>query len=579
MSATRALREPKLTVEEIEPRLESAPRTEIEFAITAEMVAAFASLTGDRSSLHMDEDFASRSVYRRRIAHGMLPIAFLAACQGFQVEDRRAHIRALRGHFIAPAFIGDCLRVVSIQDQRGSEADESKFRFRIENVATGNALTEGAFTVTYSSGAEESAPVGGTASRSESLPAEALEMSRLELTEIEKGDERAFDFRVSDQSIEAFVALLAMGISEGVLVDSTLSERVDLAGLMASLLFTTYVGMCIPGEAATFVEFESEQQEPISTGATYSLVGRVAHVSRAARVVKADLSVSAVDSASEPAVTGRVVTLVNEPVPARRTLDELRAASTDLGLRGKVVLVTGATGGIGETVAKLFALFGSRVAVNYRRNQADAERIVREITDAGGSAIAAQADVSDPDEVAAMMSNIIDELGAVDVLVNNAVRDFRSIAYEDLSWAEIQADLDVAVRGAFNCCKAVTSHMIGRQSGKIVNISSVYADDPPPDQLKYVVSKAALEGLTRALAAELAAHNIQVNAVVPSYVETDTVSQMHERISKKRAQFSPMKRNAVPEEVAQAVLFLASSFASYTTGQRLLVTGGGAPYL
>lgn len=568
-----------MTTEEIESRLESEPRTEIEFSVTAEIVAAFATLTDDRSSLHMDEEFASRSVYRRRIAHGMLPLAFLAACPGFQVKDRKAHIHSLRGHFIAPAFIGDRLRIVSVQDRQDSGGDESKFSFRIENVVTGSTLTDGALTVTYDSGVDESVPVDATATGSERLSLEALEMSRLELTEIRKGDERVFDFRVSDRAVEALMALLALGVGEAALVDAALKERVDLPGLIASLLFTTYVGMCVPGEAATFVEFESEQQGPVSTGVTYSLVGQVAHVSLAARMVKANLSVRAADSASEPVVTGRVTTLVNEPVPVRRTLDELRAASTDLGLQDKVVLITGATGGIGETVAKLFALFGSRVAINYRRNRADAERIVREITDAGGSAIASQADVSDPDEVAAMVSTIVDELGAVDVLVNNAVRDFRSIAYDDLRWEEIQADLDVAVRGAFNCCKAVTSGMIDRRSGKIVNISSVYADDPPPDQLKYVVSKAALEGLTRALAAELAVHNIQVNAVVPSYVETDTVSQMHERISRKRAQSSPMKRNAIPDEVAQAVLFLASSFASYTTGQRLLVTGGGAPYL
>jgi 3-oxoacyl-[acyl-carrier protein] reductase len=194
-------------------------------------------------------------------------------------------------------------------------------------------------------------------------------------------------------------------------------------------------------------------------------------------------------------------------------------------------------------------------------------------------ALALKADVADREQVAAMVDAAVARFGGIDVLVNNAVRDFRSIAYADLAWDEIQADLDVTLKGAFNCAKLVVPHMLKRGGGKIVNISSIYAENPPPDQLKYVVSKAALEGLARALAAELAGQNIQVNTVVPSFVDTEVSSRMHDALRKRKAQQSPMGRNASPEDVAHAVLFLASSFSSYTTGQRILVTGGGAPYL
>jgi 3-oxoacyl-[acyl-carrier protein] reductase len=121
--------------------------------------------------------------------------------------------------------------------------------------------------------------------------------------------------------------------------------------------------------------------------------------------------------------------------------------------------------------------------------------------------------------------------------------------------------------------------MLARGAGKIINISTVAVDDPPPEQAKYVIAKSALVGLTRSLAIEFAARNIQVNMVVPNFVETDLVAHVQEGFRAKIARETPMGRHASPVDVAQAVLFLASSFSSFTTGQKIMVTGGGAPYL
>jgi len=248
-------------------------------------------------------------------------------------------------------------------------------------------------------------------------------------------------------------------------------------------------------------------------------------------------------------------------------------------LKGKVVLITGASRGIGETTAKLFALFGARVIVNYHRGKEDADRIVQEILDEGGAAIAVQADVTQSDQVQRMVEKGIERFGAIHILVNNAVRDFRPISFADLTWDEIQKDLDVIVKGAFHCCKAVAPFMLEQGGGKIVNISSIAVDDPPPDQLKYVLSKSALVGLARSLSMEFASRNIQVNTVVPNFVETDLVSHVQESFRKKIAKDTPMNRHASPVDVAHAVLFLASAFSSYTTGQKIMVTGGKLPYL
>jgi 3-oxoacyl-[acyl-carrier protein] reductase len=204
---------------------------------------------------------------------------------------------------------------------------------------------------------------------------------------------------------------------------------------------------------------------------------------------------------------------------------------------------------------------------------------VDEIRAEGGEAAAMAADVTDAGAVESMIRTAVQRYGAIHVLVNNAARDYRPIPFLRLSWDDVQRDLDVIARGAFLCCQRVIPHMIEQGGGKIVNISSVAVDNPPPDQAKYVMAKSALVGLTRSLSVEFAARNIQVNLVVPNFVETDLVAHVAQGFRGKIARDTPMQRLASPIEVAQAVVFLASSFASFTTGQKIMVTGGGAPYL
>jgi 3-oxoacyl-[acyl-carrier protein] reductase len=270
---------------------------------------------------------------------------------------------------------------------------------------------------------------------------------------------------------------------------------------------------------------------------------------------------------------------MNQPLRLMPGIKDIKASAMEMGLKDKVVLITGSSRGIGETIAKLLALYGAWIIVNFHRGKDDADRIVQEIQAEGGNAIAIQADVTRIEQVRRMVAEAKNRYGVIHVLVNNAVRDFRPIPFLNLTWDEIQLDLDVIAKGAFHCCRKVIPLMLEAGGGKIINIASVAVDNPPPDQAKYVLAKSALVGLTRSLSVEFAARNIQVNLVVPSFVDTDLVSHIQEGFRKKIAQDSPMQRHASPVEVAQAVLFLASSHASFTTGQKIMVTGGGAPFL
>ena len=255
-----------------------------------------------------------------------------------------------------------------------------------------------------------------------------------------------------------------------------------------------------------------------------------------------------------------------------------KVSSLDLGLDGKVVLITGSSRGLGAMMAKMFAARGARVVVNYRADRAAADKVVADIKRFDGESMVVAADVSDPGQVIHMQKAVEAEWGGVDILVNNAIQTYDAANFLELEWPDVQSAVDVVVRGAFNCCKAVIPHMLREGGGKIVNIGTLATDNPVANTLKYVMTKSALVGLTRSLAVDYAENQIQVNMVCPSLVETDLVAHIPQGFKQKIANDTPMKRNATATDVAQSVLFLASNMCGFMTGQKLMVTGGQAPF-
>jgi 3-oxoacyl-[acyl-carrier protein] reductase len=205
--------------------------------------------------------------------------------------------------------------------------------------------------------------------------------------------------------------------------------------------------------------------------------------------------------------------------------------------------------------------------------------VVGEIEAYGGHAMLAQADVSDRAQVTRVFAEITERFGPVDILVNSAVRDYFASPFLELTWDDMARDLDVIVQGAFHCCQTALPMMMKKRAGKIINVASIAVENPPAGQAKYVTAKSALVGLTRSLAVEFASHNVQVNLVVPSIVETDLSRLVPKMFLDKLKNETPMKRGALPEDVARAIVFLASSLSDFTTGQKIMVTGGNAPFL
>ncbi len=235
----------------------------------------------------------------------------------------------------------------------------------------------------------------------------------------------------------------------------------------------------------------------------------------------------------------------------------------------KVVMVTGGAAGIGQVTAESFAKEGARVAicdVNPEAGEAAAKAL-------GPEASFEQVDVASSSAVSGWIEGVFDKYGQIDVLVNNAgiTRDGLIMRMKEEDW---DAVISVNLKSAFNCIKAVSKIMVKQRSGRIINLASVVGVMGNPGQANYVASKAGMIGLTKTVAKELGGRGITVNAVAPGFIETDMTAVLPEKARNAMLSIIPLNRPGQPEDVADAVAFLASDKASYLTGQVLHVSGG-----
>ncbi|MBI4982981.1 MAG: 3-oxoacyl-[acyl-carrier-protein] reductase [Candidatus Omnitrophica bacterium] len=241
-------------------------------------------------------------------------------------------------------------------------------------------------------------------------------------------------------------------------------------------------------------------------------------------------------------------------------------------LKDKVALITGGARGIGKSIALMFAKEGADIVIG-DVNLEEAEKTCKEIEALGRKTLALQLDVTDLAKVEEVVNKILDKFTKVDILVNNAgiTKDNLLLRMNPDQW---DAVLNVNLKGAFNCIKAVTKPMMKQRSGKIINIASIIGIIGNPGQANYAAAKAGMIALTKTVAKEFASRNITANAVAPGFIQTEMTAKLPEDVKNQMKAAIPLARFGGPDDVANTCLFLASEDSSYITGQTIVVDGG-----
>jgi 3-oxoacyl-[acyl-carrier protein] reductase len=242
-------------------------------------------------------------------------------------------------------------------------------------------------------------------------------------------------------------------------------------------------------------------------------------------------------------------------------------------LEKKVVLITGASRGIGKAIAEKCVAEGAKVAFTYMSSDEKAKQLADELTSSGGVAKGFKSNAADFDAAQKLVDEVVAEFGTVDVLVNNAgiTRDTLLMRMSEEQWDEV---INTNLKSAFNLTKAVQRPMLKARSGSIINMSSVVGVSGNAGQANYAASKAGMIGFTKSVAQELGSRNIRCNAIAPGFIETEMTAALDEKVVQDWRNSIPLKRGGSPEDVANAVLFLGSDMSAYVTGQTLHVCGG-----
>jgi 3-oxoacyl-[acyl-carrier protein] reductase len=542
----------------------------VPISISDKILQDFVLLTKDSSSLHTNSKFARKSMYRENVIHGMLPLSFISILPS-KIGLKYFSFKSISASFLKPIFIGESLIMNFVIESFHPSQLEYEVNFSIVNELSGVVYTTGIFII-ESKNIEDEKNNEENVGDNLSMIKDSLVEKNLRFDEIKKNDFDLFEFQISKESINFFFQIIENG--SGIDIGSQYISGYN--NLLTVCLFSTFVGICMPGQNATFIDFNVIIPNKIKLFKKYIFRGEVSFKSKSTDVLVLGISVTDKDLGVN-LLTGKIKTKVNE---ASKKMPSMRDFKVDgFGLNNKVVLITGASGGIGETTAKLFSLYGAIVVINYFKGQDEASRIVDEIKINGGIALAIKADISEKEQVKSMFDEVISKYKTIDILVNNAVSKNLPQSFLNVTWDDFQHDININIKGVFNCCQEALPYMIKCRKGKIVNMGTVYTEVPVPNQAKYISTKSAIVGLTRSLAIEMAAYNIQVNMVCPSIVETDLTKHIPKMFFTKTISETPLKRLASTIDVANAIIFLSSTLSDFTTGQKIMVTGGNAPFL
>jgi len=389
----------------------------------------------------------------------------------------------------------------------------------------------------------------------------------LKFDQIQVGEEAVLTHHLTQADVQAFAGLTGdfnpLHLDEA-FARRTLFRKPVVYGMLSASFISTMIGMLLPGTGALWTGQTLEFLQPAFVGDTLRVLARVKHKSPATRAIVLEVVIT--NQNGQRLIVGQSTVKVLELKYEEKPL-ETEATKT--------VLVTGGSRGIGAATVRRLASEGHALVVNYVRSADEAEKVVAEVMQGGRRAISVQANIAREDEVEALFAAAEKAFGPVQAVVHCAASSNVPQLFDDLTWDTLQEELDVQIKGAFNCAKAALPRMIEAQSGVLVFIGSIYADGPPPpQQTRYVVAKCAMAGLARSLAVEYGPKGIRVNVVAPGMTQTDRIAHLPDKAKMLTRMQTPLRRLAEPVDIANAVAFLLSPGARHITGETIRVCGG-----
>lgn len=416
-----------------------------------------------------------------------------------------------------------------------------------------------------------------------------IKVAKLDFDLIKVGDTAEITHKITQNDVNLFASLtgdfnpLHMSAEYA---KSTSFQKPVVYGMLSASFISTMIGTRMPGEGALWSSQMLEFLRPAFVGDTLFVRSTVIQKSNATRSLLLDTKVS--NQHNQILVSGRslVKTLESESSAAIKEsssdienqhteFKQSQAQNLPLRINERIVLVTGGNRGIGEAIVLRLAEKGYKIVVNYSSDSVSASQLIKKVCSKGFVAVDGKADVSNIEDLEKLKIRIQDSVGPITDVVHCASPIPIPTAFEFLSWEDFQVQIDVQLKGAFNCTKLFLPHMLEVKKGTFTYVSSIFAEGVPPSmQAHYVSTKAALSALGRSIAVEFGNKGIRSNIVAPGMTQTEMISGIPEKTKLLAKMNTPLRKIAAPEDIANAVEFLISDSSGHITGETIRICGG-----
>ena len=383
--------------------------------------------------------------------------------------------------------------------------------------------------------------------------------------EIKVGDEAQLKHFITPIDIEMFSQLTGDYNPlhhDKVFAQKTLFQKPIVHGMLSASFISTMIGMLLPGKGSLWISQSLEFIKPAFIGDTIKVISIVKQKSPSSKILV--LFTTIYNQHNQELITG-------ESKIKLLQMEKKKMLNTS----NKTVLITGGSRGIGAATARLLASEGYSVVINYFRGASEADELVEQIQQKGGDACSVQGDISKPEDIQRIFATARDRFGPICRLVHSAATGSLISPFDDLTWDNMNSQLNIQVKGAFYCFKEALPDMMKSGGGSIVALGSIAADNVPPNQqTDYVVAKAALTSLVKCLAVEYGSKGIRINLVAPGMTQTEMISSLPDKAKMITKMQTPLRKLAEPDDIAQSIAFLIGSKSTHITGEVLRVCGG-----